>query len=158
MKPSKEPIRWLYQNISAIFLYNNIQNNLRWDNSYILIEFRLLHGQGLAYCVLSTRRKNVHFVLFSIGEQCMVCLVLDHFSWWFPLWHQCSHKSWKPSSLAEWLALPLDRHDELLASNMIIDRQNGKDWVYVSEQWAAPLATDKCWEMICAAIHTKIFF
>ena len=57
-------------------------------------------------------------------------------SWRCYLWRQCSHKSWKPSSLAEWLALPLEQHDELLASTMIIDRQNGKDWVsLVCEKW-----------------------
>jgi hypothetical protein len=31
------------------------------------------------------------------------------------------------SSLAEWLAQPFHRRNELLASTMIIDRQNGKD-------------------------------
>ena len=77
--------------------------------------------------------------------------------WRCSLWRQCSHKSWKPSSLAEWLAQHFLVHHELLALTMIIAHQNGRDWVYNIRLEMVAVATDKCWVKISVEI-SRLFY
>ena len=107
----------------------------------------------LFFVIVSWGRINIKiFTVFNI-----LSFMSPLARWRCSLWRQCSHETWKPSSLAEWLAQPLHQHDELLASTIIIDRQNGKDCVYNIRLEKVAVATNKCWVKISVEI-SRMFY